>query len=87
MRADRQNYYYLMHPASITRESAPPMFSALQARAGALGITLRTPPSEPDTCCGRGCNGCVWEGYLAAAGFWRDDALLAIGQNTVPGIA
>lgn len=37
-------------------------------------ITHRAPPPEPDTCCGRGCNGCVWEGFYAALGFWRDDA-------------
>jgi hypothetical protein len=29
-------------------------------------------------CCGRGCNGCVWEGYFAAVAYWRDEALLIL---------
>lgn len=35
---------------------------------------LRPPPPEPTTCCGRGCNGCVWEGYYEALHHWRCDA-------------
>jgi hypothetical protein len=58
--------------------SARAMFTALQARALSEGITLREPPPEPTTCCGRGCNGCVWEGYYAAAQYWRDEALLLL---------
>ena len=34
----------------------------------------RPPPPVPTVCCGRGCNGCVWEGYYAALARWRDDA-------------
>jgi Oxidoreductase-like protein, N-terminal len=32
------------------------------------------PPAVPTTCCGRGCNGCVWEGWFAAVNYWREEA-------------
>ncbi|CAN7533444.1 oxidoreductase-like domain-containing protein [Acidovorax sp. LjRoot194] len=54
------------------------MFQALRELAQAAGITLRNPPPEPTTCCGRGCNGCVWEGFLDAAEYWRQEALLQL---------
>lgn len=52
------------------------VFARLQARAAEQGIVLREPPPEPTSCCGRGCNGCVWEGFYEAALYWRDEALL-----------
>lgn len=54
-------------------------FDALQRRARDAGVVLRAPPPEPVGCCGRGCNGCVWEGFYAAATWWRDDALEQLG--------
>ena len=54
--------------------SAREMFVALQARAAAQGLTLRAPPPEPTSCCGRGCNGCVWEGYETALMWWYEEA-------------
>ena len=43
-----------------------------------LDTALRPPPPEPTTCCERGCNGCVWEGFYAALAHWRADALLLL---------
>lgn len=63
-------------PASF--DEAMALFSALQQRARDVGTTLRTPPPAPTTCCGRGCNGCVWEGFYAAAAYWREEALLGL---------
>ena len=66
-------------PARATdAPSARAMFEALLQQAQAQGLALRAPPPDPTTCCGRGCNGCVWEGYLDAAEYWRQEALLQI---------
>lgn len=47
---------------------------ALQQQALQSGLVLRTPPPLPTSCCGRGCNGCVWEGYFSALAFWCEEA-------------
>ena len=69
----------------IDAPSAQAMFAYAQRLAIEQGLTLRAPPPEPTTCCGRGCHGCVWEGFFAAATFWREDALEAlVGASLKP---
>ena len=64
--------------------TAQALFSALQAQARAAGLALRAPPPEPTTCCGRGCNGCVWEGCYEATEYWRKEALLQLQPQQIP---
>lgn len=45
-----------------------------------LDEALRRPPPEPTTCCGRGCNGCVWEGFYEALHHWRVEALALLDR-------
>lgn len=63
-------------PALTDAASARALTQALTDRLHAAGLEPpRAPPPEPTTCCGRGCNGCVWEGYYEAVAWWRDEAL------------
>lgn len=52
---------------------------ALREKHTDLDAALRPPPPEPTACCGRGCNGCVWEGFYEALHHWRVDALAWLG--------
>ncbi len=54
------------------------MFAAGQVLVAQHQLPMRPPPPEPTTCCGRGCNGCVWEGFLSAAEYWREDLLTCL---------
>ncbi|HET8869455.1 MAG TPA: oxidoreductase-like domain-containing protein [Aquabacterium sp.] len=65
-------------PQLTDKESAQRLFKVILEEARLKGIELREPPSEPTTCCGKGCNGCVWEGYYDAVVYWRDEALLLL---------
>jgi hypothetical protein len=74
-------------PQVIDAASARALIDVLDARLRSAGIEpgqrFRRPPPEPASCCGRGCNGCVWEGYFTALQWWREDALelLAAGLS------
>jgi hypothetical protein len=48
--------------------------AALQSQLAERRLSHRAPPPQPASCCGRGCNGCVWEGYFAAVAYWVEQA-------------
>lgn len=50
------------------------LIAEVDALLAARRLTLRPPPPEPTACCGRGCGGCVWQGYYEALLGWRDAA-------------
>lgn len=66
----------------LDRDTALAMFAVLGELAIARGVLLREPPAQPDSCCGRGCNGCVWESYYAAAACWQQDARIALALGS-----
>ena len=66
-------------PASAYQ--AKQWIAALSTQLAAQGIVLREPPEEPTSCCGRGCNGCVWEGYMQAVAYWCEQARAALNQR------
>jgi Oxidoreductase-like protein, N-terminal len=55
-------------------------FSQLGAQLQARALAFRPPPPEPASCCGRGCHGCVWEGFYAAASAWCEDVQARLAQ-------
>jgi hypothetical protein len=66
-------------------EAALDRIAQVQGRAAQAGVPLRQPPPLPTTCCGRGCNGCVWEGYFDAVTWWLEDADVALNhQDAAP---
>lgn len=54
---------------------------ALAQQLAQAGLRFRLPPPEPTSCCGKGCTGCVWEGYYAAVTWWLEDAQAALAEK------
>jgi hypothetical protein len=79
-KADRQygmnsnEEHLILDPYASQRASVRRGIAQFQERLQAAGLDFREPPPEPTSCCGRGCNGCVWESYDAALMFWYKDA-------------
>ena len=69
-------------PASLAEAEA--QIAAIRERLAGRGLAHRNPPPPPTACCGRGCNGCVWEGFYAALGWWRDDARALLADTPKP---
>ena len=63
------------------REAVRRGIAEFQARLHTAGIDFRDPPPEPTSCCGRGCQGCVWESYDAALAWWYEDAAEQISSH------
>ena len=51
------------------------LIDIVQKRAHEAQVDLAEPPPQPTSCCGRGCIGCVWEGYYTALAWWRDESV------------
>lgn len=62
-----------LFPLRNVDEARAMIFAVVQLLDDA-GLMHRPPPPVPSTCCGRGCNGCVWEGYFSALQYWREQA-------------
>lgn len=58
------------NPLPANADQARQWIDDLGTQLAQRDIFFRDPPEEPTSCCGRGCNGCVWEGYLNAVGYW-----------------
>ncbi len=78
-----QNEDPIIDPAGQPqRESVRRGIAQFRTRLQEAGIDFRDPPPEPTSCCGRGCNGCVWESYEAALMWWYEDGGTLLAQTS-----
>ncbi|MEI7738281.1 MAG: oxidoreductase-like domain-containing protein [Betaproteobacteria bacterium] len=74
MQSKNQLIFQCIQSAAQARE----VIQVLMDLAIEYGVKTTTPPAEPLGCCSRGCQGCVWEGFVAAAEYWRERTLRAL---------
>ncbi|HYD94924.1 MAG TPA: oxidoreductase-like domain-containing protein [Noviherbaspirillum sp.] len=68
------------NPVPASAYQARQWIADYSAQLAQRAILFRDPPEEPTSCCGRGCNGCVWEGYFNAVGYWCEQVRGMLGK-------
>ena len=68
-----ENESTIIDPGQAQREAVRRGIAQFRQRLLNAGHEFRDPPPEPTSCCGRGCNGCVWESYEASLMWWYEE--------------
>lgn len=72
----------VIDPGRTQRQAVRASIAQMRQQLESAGLDFRAPPDEPTICCGRGCNGCVWEGYDDALVWWFADAKQELAAQT-----